>query len=198
MVSDSRSFNLNPECPATPACGPRLWRLVLGIACMLAAAALLVSHLQALWWWEGATPSGVGFVCGLMMIVGVALSSQAMHSDLFRLHAACIQVDGIQLHWSHAPTLAGPLLTVQRFLRWDEVTSVEWGEGRQDHDLRQLLQLTLHQPLIRHRHHLQLTVSEGRNAERCNALMALLPASTTRPAWMPRVQHLQNTRYVTD
>jgi hypothetical protein len=193
MTPLTRSFDLSHEHPALPASGPRLWRLIFGLACALAAAVLIGSHLVNPWW-QGATVSEVGFVSALLLIVGIASVVQALHSDLFRLHSASIHPNGMQLQWSHAPQLTGPLITDQRFVRWDEVFSIHWSEGQQDHDFRQLLELTLHQPLARHRNHLQLLVSEGRNLDRCIALMALLPESTARPDWIERAQHVADTR----
>lgn len=180
-------FDLTPERPAWPARGPRLWRLLAGLGCMLGAAALLASHLLVPWW-EGATLSEVGFVSGLMVIVGSALSLQALRSDLFRVHLASLQTTGLLIQWSHAPSLTSPLHHDQRFMGWDEVASVQWSEGQQDHDLRQLLDLTFDQPLTPHRDRLQLMVSEGRNLNRCMALLALLPEATARPGWMARAQ----------
>jgi hypothetical protein len=187
MAPLAGTFDLKPERPAWPARGPRLWRLMLGMGCVLGAAALLASHLL-LSWWEGATLSEVGFVSGLMVIVGAALTVQALHRDLFRVHLASLQTTGLLIEWSHVPSLTSPLHHNQRFMGWDEVASVQWSEGQQDHDLRQLLDLTFDQPLTPHRDRLQLMVSEGRNLDRCMALLALLPASTTLPGWMARAQ----------
>lgn len=187
MAPLTGSFDLTPERPAWPARGPRLWRLLAGLGCMLGAAALLASHLLVPWW-EDATLSEVGFVSGLMVIVGSALSQQALRSDLFRVHLASLQTTGLLIQWSHAPSLTSPLHHDQRFMGWDEVASVQWSEGQQDHDLRQLLDLALYQPLTPHRDRLQLMVSEGRNLNRCMALLALLPEATARPGWMERAQ----------
>jgi len=193
MAPLTRSFDLSHERPALPASGPRLWRLILGIACALAAAALVGSHLVSPRW-HGAAVSEVGFVGALLLIVGVALTVQALHSDLFRLHAASVHPHGMQLQWSHAPQLTGPLITDQRFVRWDEVVSIQWSEGQQDHDFRQLLELTLERPLARDRDHVQLLVSEGRNLDRCMALMALLPERAARPGWIDRAQSVADTQ----
>jgi len=128
MAPLTRSFDLSHERPALPASGPRLWRLILGLACALAAAALVGSHLVSPRWY-GATLNEVGFVSALLLIVGAALTVQALHSDLFRLHTASVHRHGMQLHWSHAPQLTGPLITDQHFVRWDEVVSLQWSEG---------------------------------------------------------------------
>ena len=142
-------------------------------------------------WWLLKSPAPiaeVGFVSGLMVIVGSALTLQALHRDLFRVHLASLQTTGLLIEWSHVPSLTSPLHHDQRFMGWDEVASVQWSEGQQDHDLRQLLDLTFDQPLTPHRDRLQLMVSEGRNLDRCMALVALLPESTARPGWMARAQ----------
>ena len=185
MTPLTRSFNLSHERPALPASGPRLWRLILGVTCALVAAILIGLHLVSPWW-EDATVSEVGFVSALLLMVGMALAAQALRSDLFRLHSASVHPEGLQLEWSHASELTGPLVTDQRFVRWDEVSAIHWSEGQQEHDFRQLLELTLRKPLTGGRDRVQLLVSEGRNLDRCLALMALLPEATPCPDWVER------------
>lgn len=193
MAPLTSSFDLSHERPALPASGPRLWRLIFGLLCLVAAASLAASHLVSPLW-HGATVSEVGFVSVLLLIVGVASTVQALHSDLFRLHSASIHPNGIQLEWSHAPRLSAPLITDRRFFRWDEVVSIQWSEGRHEHDFRQLLELTLYQPLARDRNHVQLLVSEGRNPDRCMAVMALMPESATSPEWIERAHAVADTQ----
>lgn len=162
---------------------PRLWRLLLAGACLLAA--LLLPVTDRVWaWWNVATMGHMTVAAGLLGLAGFVVGFRALSSDLFRLHAARIDPQGVWLHWSHAPTLLGPALSEERFVPWGEVRRVEWREGHQEHEFRQLLDLEFAAPLEGSRLRISLPVSEGRQVERCQRLLRQLPASAVLPEWI--------------
>lgn len=162
---------------------PRLWRLLLGAGCLLAAVLLPLTD-QVHPWWNATTMGDIHVAAGVLGLAGFLLGFRALSSDLFRLHAAHIDGRGVQLHWSHAPTLLGPALSEERFVPWAEVRSVTWREGHQEHEFRQLVDLELAAPLEGRRNRVSLPVSEGRQPERCQSLLRHLPAQTTLPDWI--------------
>ncbi len=183
MTPATDCFDLPFDGPAPFDGHPRLWRLLLGLACLLAALLLPVTD-RAWAWWNVATLGNMAVAAGVLGLTGFLLGFRALSSDLFRLHAARIDTHGVGLHWSHAPTLLGPAVSQQRFVPWAEVRSVVWREGLAEHEFRQLLDLELAQPLEGDRARVSLPVSEGRQVERCQRLLRHLPAHATLPDWI--------------
>lgn len=162
---------------------PRLWRLLLALACLLAAMLLPVT--DRVWgWWNVSTMGSMAVAAGVLGLTGFLLGFRSLSSDLFRLHAARIDGQGVWLHWSHAPTLLGPALSEERHVPWTEVRSVVWREGLAEHEFRQLLDLEFSAPLEGRRLRVSLPVSEGRQLERCQSLLRHLPAHAELPDWI--------------
>lgn len=176
-------FALNFDGPAPFDGHPRLWRLLLGVACLLGAVLLPVSDRLSPWW-NLATMGDIHVAAGVLGLIGFLTGFRALSSDLFRLHSAAIDARGVLLHWSHAPTLLGPALSEQRFVPWSEVAGVVWREGHQEHEFRQLLDLEFAAPLEGRRHRVSLPFCEGRQVERCQSLLRHLPAGSTLPDWV--------------
>lgn len=183
MATATDRFELEFDGPAPFDGHPRLWRLLLGLACLLGAMLLPVTD-QAWGWWRVDTMGNMAVAAGVLGLTGFLLGFRALSSDLFRLHAASIDARGVQLHWSHAPTLLGPAVSEQRFLAWSEVAGVVWREGHQEHEFRQLLDLELAAPLEGSRRRVSLPFSEGRQPERCQSLLRHLPAHAELPDWI--------------
>ncbi len=183
MAPATDRFELNFDGPAPFDGHPRLWRLLLGVACLLGAMLLPVTD-RAWTWWNVDTMGNMAVVSGVLGLTGFLLGFRALSSDLFRLHSAGIDARGVQLHWSHAPTLLGPAVSEQRFVPWNGVSGVVWREGHQEHEFRQLLDLELATPLEGSRTRISLPFCEGRQVERCQSLLRHLPAGSTLPDWV--------------
>ena len=165
---------------------PRLWRLGMGLACALAAWAVLpgVGPLARLEGLQAVAPAHLSMASALLLAMALFQGVRALASELFRLHSVSIDRQGLWVYWSHAPELLGPHRPEHRFVPWAEVAQLAWEEDGQEHEFKQYLLVTLHTPLSRRRRRLKLRMCDERDLVRCQALMALLPAGTPHPAWL--------------
>ena len=186
MGHPSNRFDVSCGHPVVRYPRPRIWRLGMGLACGLAAWALLpgAGPLAQLAWLQAVSPKHLQLVSALLLALGLFHGVRALASELFRLHSVSIDRQGLWVYWSHAPELWGPHRPEHRFVPWADVAQLQWDEDGQEHEFKQYLLLTLHAPLSRRRRRLKLRVCDERDLARCQALMALLPPGTPHPAWL--------------
>lgn len=183
MGSVTDSFDVILEGPDLFAGRPRLRRLTWGVLCVLGA--LLLWGLQGTSvWWDRAAGADARMASGLLAAAGAALALHAATSQGYRLQQVRISAQGLRLVWSHVPRLGGPRIAQECFLGWDEVKSIEWLEGTQDHDFTQYLALELSGCVASRWHRLKLPVSDERSVDRCQALACWLPPGVAGPAWL--------------
>ncbi len=184
MDSRSDCIDLTVDAPADLSPGrPRLQRLAWGALCLLAAA-FVCNWPAATSWWDEATLGDIRLTGALLLLAGATCAIRAIGSDLSRLHRVRISAKGLRLEWSHVPRLTGMRVTAHRFVDWDEVASIAWLEGAQDYDFRQYIVLHLRESLARSLKRMKLPVSDGRDRERCEALLSRLPRGAAAPQWL--------------
>lgn len=184
MDSDSDCIDLALGAPTDLSPGrPRLQRLAWSALCLLAAV-LVWNWPTATSWWDDATLGDIRLTGTLLLLAAATFAIRAIGSHLSRLHGVRISAKGLHFEWSHVPRLTGLRLIARRFVGWDEVASIAWLEGAQDYDFRQYIVLHLRESLALRLMRMKLPVSDGRDRERCEALLSRLPPGVAAPQWL--------------
>ena len=164
---------------------PRYTHLRFGLACLAMVAALAVS--QAMFhWWKPAILGDIRFSYGLLTVVGWLSTVRALRHDLFILHRATVDAQGLSLQWSHVPRLIGQRTPHESRIPWGDVVAGEWVENEHDVDRRQYLDLSFSQPLGEGRTQLRIPVCDQRLLGPCLRVMDLLPPHIDMPVWLKR------------
>lgn len=188
MDSRFECIDLPVKAPTDVSAGrPRLQRLAwsaLFLLVVLLVAAFVCNWPAATSWWDEAKLGDIRLTGALLLLTGATCAIRAIASDLSRLHRVRVSAKGVHLEWSHVPRLTGQRVSARRFVGWNEVASISWLEGAQDHDFRQYIVLQLRESLALRLKRMKLPVSDSRDRERCEALLSRLPPGVAAPQWL--------------
>lgn len=177
------AFDLTVDVPLYLVSRPRLSRLMFGLLC-LPLGGLLLWHAQVAAYWQS-TPLGDPQVAGLMaLLVGIFYVVKSALDDLLHVHRISFSENGVRLVWSHAPKLCGQRTQKERVFQWSDLAAVAWIEGHQEHVLAQHLELAFKEKIGLSKRRIKVLVSDDRNPEHCEKLIAFLPHTFTIPEWL--------------
>lgn len=174
LVIDAQSFLVKR---------PRLWRLIIGVACIpLTFSFFWLEPVNAYWTSKHlGNPHTIGIIFLILGIYGIAT---AFINDFFQAHEALFTNEGIDLLWTNTPHLLSLRVANKKHFNWNDFEDFHWHESNSDHDLQQHIKIKFKQSIFSNRNFLKLRVSDDRNYERCEKLISILPKNFLPPAWV--------------
>jgi hypothetical protein len=189
------TFHLTVESPLYIVKRPRLWRLIFGAACFpLGFSLLWIESVNSYW---SAMGLGNSHIYGLVLILTAALTvARSIAYDLLQVLEVSFDKSGMYLIWSHVPNLLSLRKIREKQFRWEELDSLIWHESDSEHDLQQHVKIFFKEEIGSRTSRLKLRISDDRNLDRCEKLIALLPEDFVVPQWIEvaRKRRNQSTR----
>ena len=183
MEHHAEKFHLAVDAPPSLVKRPKLWRLIIGLACIpLAFSLFWLEPINAYW---TAKHLGDPHTIGIMILfVGSYAAVSAFANDFLQVHEALCDKDGMHLFWTSVPSLLSCRLVGEKYFKWHDFASLHWDESDSDHDLQQYIQIEFKEFFGAHRSFLKLRISDDRNFEQCEKLISLLPNDFAVPEWV--------------
>ena len=166
---------------------PRLWCLICGFLLVAGSVSLLFVNSIEAWFASAASRSEVVIIL-LLFVIGLALATHALRSDVFRVHWVQFKHDGFHLNWSHAESLVSSRTIFDSEIGWAQVKTLEWIEGQHEHSEDQFLIIELHETLGRGHPRIRVRVCEQRNLDKCERLLNILPTDVSLPIWIKKAR----------
>ena len=177
------SFHLTVGSPLDWVKRPRLWRLALGLTCFPLALSFLWADSSHAYWMAVSLgkPHILGWV-GLLLATYLVVSAVA--SDLLHVHQVSFSKAGMHLTWSQVPGLLSERFQREKLFVWSELESLFWHEGESENDLQQHIKIQFKEDIGVRRSQLKILISDDRNPDRCEKLIAFLPEDFVAPEWI--------------
>jgi hypothetical protein len=183
MTPAPESFLLTCEVPLYYLKRTRLWSLLLGLASVSLASSLVWMPPAG----RGALatyPPELWLLASLSALFGGILLWRGLGSDLLDVVGVRFRSDGIEIHWTHVPQLLALRAEQQTFFRWEELAELVWYERGNEVALKQMLRIELRDRIGARCTRVEVLVSDERNRNRCEKVLAHLPSQARLPDWL--------------
>ena len=177
------AFHLTVDVPLYLVKRPRLWRLFFGLVSFPLGFSLLWIP-QATAYWQSkqlGDPQTAGVI---FLLLGIFYAAMSAINDLLYVHRISFSKRGMHLIWSHAPQIFGPRAQKERLFEWSDLGALVWIESNHEHALAQHLEIEFKEEIGLSRGRIKVLVSDDRNADHCEKLIAFLPETFTVPEWL--------------
>lgn len=156
-------------------------RLVLGaVGAVMAGSAVLLFLVEFLKTGGTALPATERLItCGLLLVIGVALTLRSALSKTRHLGSVTIGDTGITFRWKNTSRDANG---ENSFVGWRDMEKIEWTEEGLEHEFKQYLSVTLKEPFIHNTRKYRFLICDTRSYRECQALHSKIPPQATRPA----------------
>ena len=198
MTPAPESFLLTCEVPLYYLKRTRLWSLLLGLA-SVSLASSLVWMPPAGSGPDATYPPELWLLASLSALLGCILLWRSLGGDLLDVVSVRFRPDGLEIHWTHVPQLLALRTEMQTFFRWEELGDLVWYERGSEVALKQMLRIELRDRLGERCTRVEVLVSDERNSNRCEKVLAYLPAHVRLPDWLggssdAALEHLPHTQ----
>ncbi len=177
------AFHLTVDAPLYLVKRPRLWRLFFGLVSFPLGFSLLWIP-QATAYWQSKQLGDAQTAGLIFLLLGIFYAAMSAINDLLHVHRISFSKRGMHLIWSHAPQIFGRRAQKERLFEWSDLGSLVWVESNHEHALAQHLEIEFKEEIGLSRGRIKVLVSDDRNADHCEKLIAFLPETLTVPEWL--------------
>jgi len=158
-------------------------RLVLGaVGAIAIASAVLLFLVEFLKTGGTILPATERLVaCGMLLLIGVALTLRAALSKTRHLGSVSIGDTGITFRWKRASPYNHAAAGENSFVRWSDMEKIEWTEEGLEHEFKQYLSVTLKEPILHNTRKYRFLICDTRSYRECQALHTKIPPQARRP-----------------